>query len=102
MTLQEKISIGMQAISFIGIIFGVYLYFRKPQEKSETTDAVFKERMDNYETTTKEAIKLALNHSHTVESKLDAHIKESQTKGECDARWQGRVETLLEERLPRK
>jgi hypothetical protein len=23
-------------------------------------------------------------------------------KGECDARWQGRVETLLEERLPRK
>ena len=102
MTLQEKISIVMQAISFIGIIFGVYLYFRRPQEKSETTDAVFKERMDNYETTTKEAIKLALNHSHTVESKLDSHIKESQTKGEADARWQGRMETLLEERLTRK
>jgi len=102
MTLQEKISIALQLITFIGIIFSVYLYFRRPQEKSETTDAVFNERMNNYEATTKEAIALALNHSHTVESKLDSHIKESQTKGECDARWQGRVETLLEERLPRK
>ena len=102
MTLQEKISIVMQVISLIGILFAVFLYFKKPQEKAETTDAVFKERMDNYDTTTKEAIKLALNHSHTVESKLDSHIKESQTKGEADARWQGRMETLLEERLPRK
>ena len=86
------------------LTFGITLYnsLRKPQEKGETNDAVFCERMNNYEKTTNDSIKLALNHSHTVEQKLDAHIKESQSKGEADARWQGRMETLLEERLPKK
>jgi len=93
---EENISIIIQIATLIGIIFAVYISFRKPQEKSETTDAVFEERMKNYENTTEKAITLALNHSHTIESKLDAHIKESQAKCEADARWQGRVETLLE------
>lgn len=113
MTLQEKISIGMNLITIIGIIFGVYLYFRKPQEQSEMTDIGFDKDLKHLKEDTEKrftemvngfnkSIELALNHSHTVESKLDAHIKESQAKGECDARWQGRMETLLEERLPRK
>ncbi len=96
MITEENISIIIQIATLIGIIFAVYLYFRKPQEKSETTDAVFEERMKNYENTTEKATQLALNHSHTVESKLDSHIKESQAKGEADARWQGRIEALLE------
>jgi predicted histidine transporter YuiF (NhaC family) len=96
MITEENISIIIQIATLVGIIFGVYLYFRKPQEKSETTDAVFEERMKNYESTTEKSIQLALNHSHTVESKIDSHIKESQAKGEADARWQGRIETLLE------
>jgi predicted histidine transporter YuiF (NhaC family) len=96
MITEENISLIIQIATLVGIIFGVYLYFRKPQEKSETTDAVFEERMKNYENTTEKSIQLALNHSHTVESKIDSHIKESQAKGEADARWQGRIETLLE------
>jgi hypothetical protein len=96
MITEENISIFIQIATLVGIIFGVYLYFRKPQEKSETTDAVFEERMKNYENTTEKSIQLALNHSHTVETKIDSHIKESQAKGEADARWQGRIETLLE------
>jgi hypothetical protein len=99
---QETISyiIGITVLANVGLT--VYNSLRKPQEKGETNDAVFCERMKNYENTTEKAIQLALNHSHTVESKLDSHIKESQTKGENDARWQGKVEALLEERLPRK
>ena len=96
MITEENISLIIQIATLVGIIFGVYLYFRKPQEKSETTDAVFEERMSNYENTTEKSIQLALNHSHTVETKIDSHIKESQAKGEADARWQGRIETLLE------
>jgi hypothetical protein len=94
-------------------VFSVFLYFRKPQEKSEVNDAVFNEKFLNLKLSTDEkfkemvtgfnkSIELALNHSHTVEVKIDSHIKESQTKGELDARWQGRIETLLEERLPKK
>jgi predicted histidine transporter YuiF (NhaC family) len=96
MITQENISIVIQISTLVGMIFGVYLYFRKPQEKSETTDAVFEERMKNYESSTEKAIQLALNHSHTVEAKLDLHISQSSQKGIEDARWQGRVETLLE------
>jgi hypothetical protein len=99
---QETISylIGITVLVNVGVT--VYNSLKKPQQKGETNDAVFGERMGNYEKTTENSIMLALNHSHTVESKLDAHIKESQAKGETDARWQGRVETLLEERLPKK
>lgn len=83
-------------IATVSALFGVIMWVRRPQEKSETNDAVFNERMANYEKTTENAVKLALNHSHTVEVKIDAHIKESQAKGEADARWQGRIEALLE------
>jgi Fe2+ or Zn2+ uptake regulation protein len=99
---QETISyiIGITVLANVGLT--VYNSLRKPQEKGEVTDAVFCERMNNYEKTTEKSVQLALNHSHTVESKIDSHIKESQAKGEADARWQGRIEALLDDRLPRK
>lgn len=84
------------SIAVVSSLFGLIMWVRTPQEKGETNDALFAQRLDNYEKNTNDAIKLALNHSHTVESKLDLHIAQSIQKGLDDSRWQGRIETLLE------
>jgi hypothetical protein len=110
---MEKTEIIYLAITLVSALFGVIMWVRKPQEKAETNDAVFDNEIKHLKEDTEKkfiemvngfnkSIELALNHSHTVEVKIDSHIKESQTKGENDARWQGRIETLLEERLPKK
>jgi flagellar basal body-associated protein FliL len=79
-------------------VFSVYLYFRKPQEKSEVNDAVFDVK---FQTLEKLVTNLRDNHIHTIESKLDLHI-ENQNKSELTmAKTIGRIETILEERLPR-
>lgn len=95
MTSLQIIDLAIKLSTLLGVIFAVYLYFRKPQEKSEVIDAVFNERMTNYEKTTEKAVQLALNHSHTVESKLDKHITESQESN----RTLIRIEALLEQHL---
>ena len=89
----------LQIITLAGAIFAVFLYFKKPQEKSEVIDAIFNERMTNYEKTTEKAVQLALNHSHTVESKLDQHIKENQMFAVETTKTLSKIETLLEQHL---
>lgn len=86
-------------ISILAIIFGVYLYFKKPQIKSEMFDAVFEEKFRNLNAT---VINLRDNHIHTLDSKLEQHIKDQQLTTEANIRQMTRIETLLEERLPRK
>lgn len=95
MTSLQIIDLAIKLSTLLGVIFAVYLYIRRPQEKSEVIDAVFNERMLNYEKTTEKSIQLALNHSHTVESKLDKHINESQESN----RTLIRIEALLEQHL---
>jgi len=89
MITTENISIVIQIATLIGIIFGVYLYFRKPQEKSEQNDAVFSVEFKNLEKSfnekftqsDRELANLRDNHIHTINEKLDKHI-ESQSKNE--------------------
>lgn len=95
MTSLQIIDLAIKLSTLLGVIFAVYLYIRRPQEKSEVIDAVFNERMLNYERTTEKAVQLALNHSHTVESKLDKHICESQEIYKTIIK----IETLLENHL---
>lgn len=99
MLTQQVLHNILDVATFIGIIFAVYLYFRKPQEKSEVTDAVFEVR---FQTLEKMVINLRDNHIHTIESKLDKHISDQQVTTEANIRQMTRIETLLEERLPRK
>jgi hypothetical protein len=110
MTSLQILDLALKILTLLGVIFAVYLYFKKPQEDSKITDVEFEKDLSHLKEDTNKkfiemiagfnkSIELALNHSHTVETKIDAHIKESQAKGEADARWQGRIETLLEERL---
>ena len=95
---EENISIVIQIATLIGIIFGVYLYFRKPQEKSETNDAIFGVEFKNLEKTfndkflqsDRELANLRDNHIHTLGVKMDKHIDD-----------QGKNEMLVCEKLAR-
>lgn len=98
MITEDNISIVIQIATLVGMIFAVYLYFRKPQEKGEVNDAVFDVKFEALE---KMVANLRDNHIHTIESKLDLHI-DNQNKSELTmAKTIGRIETLLDERLPR-
>ncbi len=86
-------------LDIIAVLFVVFLYFKKPQIKSEMFDAVFEEKFKNLNAT---VVNLRDNHIHTLDSKLDQHIKDNQIASEANIRQMTRIETLLEERLPHK
>jgi hypothetical protein len=93
----ENISIVIQIATLVGIIFAVYLYFRRPQEKGELTDAVFTERFTQFD---RELANLRDNHIHSLGLKLDTHI-DSQQKNEmqvCEklARIETKIEVLIQ------
>jgi len=93
MITQENISIIVQISTLVGLIFSMYLYFRRPQEKSETNDAVFDVKFTALE---KMVINLRDNHLHTIEEKLSRHISESQDVALRNAERMGAVEAKLD------
>lgn len=84
----------MFALGILGAIFTVYNYFKNPQIKSEKIDAILTLKFDILE---KSFANLRDNHIHTIESKLDTHIKENQMTAESNIRQMTRIETLLEQ-----
>ena len=104
MITAENISIVIQISTLVGMIFGVYILFRKPQEESVKNDAVYSVEFKNLEKTfsdrflmsDKELANLRDNHIHTLGLKIDSHI-DSQQKNEmivCEKL--ARIETKLE------
>ena len=93
MITQENISIVLQVATLVGIVFAVYLYFRTPQEKGEINDRLFQERLDNMQDL---FINLRDNHIHTLETKLDRHIEESQNVALKGAEKMGSIEAKLD------
>jgi hypothetical protein len=99
----------MFGIGILSVAFNILQYIRKPQEKSEQNDAVFSVEFKNLEKTFTERFtqtdrdlaNLRDNHLHTVEVKLDKHINDQQTSELTMAKTISRIETLLDERLPR-
>ena len=96
MLTEQNISIVIQIATLVGLVFGVYLYFRKPQEKGELTDAVFAQRFTQFD---RDLANLRDNHIHTLTTKLDDHIV-SQQKNEltvCEklARIETKIEVLI-------
>lgn len=100
----------IQICTLLGLIFAVYLYFRKPQEESFINDKVFEERMLHMReasrveiTGIKELVtNLRDNHLHTIESKLDGHIKDQHANELCIAKQVERITTILDERIPKQ
>lgn len=105
MELSSKISILIGLGSLVTMVITVVMSIKKPQFKSELIDAVFAEKFKNLESNTHEKIsgveKLVINlrdnHMHTIESKLDQHIKDNQISSEGYIRQMTRIETLLEQ-----
>jgi len=89
--------LGILAIG--GTAFGIWSSIRKPQEDSKVNDAVFDVKFQSLE---KMVCNLRDNHIHTLDQKFDKHILDQQTTTEANIRQMTRIETLLEERLPRK
>jgi len=99
MLTQENISIAIQIFTLFGIVFGVYFYLRRPQEKGEITDALFAERFTQFD---RELANLRDNHIHTIETKLSKHIEDNNNSNIKTVENFAKLFTLIEERLPRK
>jgi hypothetical protein len=93
MITEENISMVIQIATLVGIVFGVYLYFRKPQERGEITDAVMEEKFTQLD---RELANLRDNHIHTVTTDLRNHIIESQGAALASAEKLGRIEGKLD------
>ena len=96
MTSLQILDLALKILTFIGVIFAVYHFFKKPQEKSEIVDAVFDTKFCNLEKT---VINLRDNHLHTLETKLDQHIAQNQMYMLETTKTTTRIETLLEQLL---
>jgi len=86
----------LQVATLLGVVFAVFLYFKKPQERSEITDAVFDNKFINLEKT---VVNLRDNHIHTLQGDLDKHIQDNQMFAIETTRSLTKVETLLEQLL---
>lgn len=109
MITEENIGLIIQIFTLLGIVFGVFLYFRKPQEDIENkTDNLSQQFKWERELSEKrfmdlgkrldEAFLLASNHTNTVDVKTDKLI---QTVNLLNSEII-RLSTIIEERIPKK
>lgn len=99
MDMQKISSLILQALTFLGVLFAVYQYFRKPDEDAEKEIALLKQGcvmkhtdLDKQVGEINSTINLIkVNHLHHIEADV-RELKENQVK----------IFTILEERLPRK
>jgi hypothetical protein len=96
MTSLQILDIALKILTLLGVIFAVYLYFKKPQEDSQIKDVGFEKDLCSLE---KMVVNLRDNHLHTLESKLDKHISENQMVAIETTRSLTRMETLMEQLL---
>lgn len=96
-------------LGLLGVIFGIFRYFRDPQVKSEKTDALIEQRMKLKEEDTNrrfeelgkrigDAMTLAQNHIHTVDTKVEMLGKDIGNMNQQLVR----LATIIEERVPKK
>lgn len=78
----------IQVCTLIGVLVGVVLFISKPQQRSETADAVFDERLKNVE-------KHVTNH---IMHKLDQNDEEHKKIMDCQVRMETKLDILIEKR----
>ena len=85
----------MFVLGIMGVIFGVYHYFKNPQINSQIVEALLKEK---FEALSKEIQNLKDNHIHTLENK----IADNKTDIQNLALQVTRLGTIIDERIPKK
>lgn len=81
-------------IGLVGILFGVYHYFRNPQIKADKTDAILLMRFDNLESNFNN---LKDNHLHTLGIAIETTNKHVNTLAIEVAK----LSTIIDERVPK-
>lgn len=84
----------LSAVSIISIVFAVFLFFYKPQVKSDKDDAILSLKVDAL---TKDLTNLRDNHLHTLDVKVD-QLTDSMGKMGNEVT---KLATIIEERIPR-
>lgn len=96
-------------LGLLGVIFGVFRYFKDPQVESEKTDALMKQQLEFFTNTTEKRFQTmqesfnalllqSNNHIHTVDTKVDRVHSSMEELG----RQVVRLGTIIEERIPKK
>lgn len=99
----------MTALGMLGIIFGIYRYFRDPQVNSEKTEALivqkdaltgidYDRRFSQMQQNITDSMTLAQNHIHTIDVKVDALQSIINQMGKDVTR----LSTIIDERIPKK
>ena len=91
---QETLTFIIGIGTILSLIFGYYNSIKKPQQKGEVVDARFDERFNALKDI---VINLRDNHLHTIETKLDDHIKENHDYCIKQAEQYGKILGLLEQ-----
>ncbi len=108
------------ALGILGVIFGIWNKVRIPQEDLEKKQAISEKEVDKkasllaqqlqwtiegnekrfteMQANIKEAFSLAQNHTHTVETKVDALTETVTSMGNMIVR----LSTIIDERIPKK
>jgi hypothetical protein len=71
MNLDFNLNTILQIITLIGVLFAIYKYFRKPQEKSEINDAIFDVKFLALQDMIK---KIELNDLHELKGIMNTHM----------------------------
>ncbi len=83
------------AAGILGLIFGVYHFFKNPQIKMDKNESLMQQQLVQLG---KDLANLRDNHVHTLDTKLDSTI-ESMNKLALQVE---RLSVTIEERIPRK
>lgn len=111
-------------IGLLGIVFSIYFYFRNPQEALDKKQAIDQVSIDNKAavlakdldsekhaterrfsemgTRMDKALELAMNHTHTVDVKVDTLMKDTNSWHLEISQQIIRLSTIIEERVPKK
>ncbi len=96
-------------IGLLGVLFSIFKYFEDPKVTMEKTDALMKQQMDFFISSTEKRFQTmqesfnqlllqSNNHIHTVDTKVDKVYASVSKMGESIAV----LATIIEERIPKK
>jgi len=95
---EINITLILAAFSMVGSLFAIFKAVKDPDARNEKAVALLKEQLNTERMVTSETVKTMQNCLHTVEIKID---RQSENMREM-AVLVGKLETTIEERIPRK